>query len=50
MLNIKGVGAAVIRLVLKRVDKTGDSESEKTPSTVKYDLTHTVCTELPILT
>lgn len=44
MLNIKSVGAAAITFVLKRVDTTGDSESEKTPSTMKYDLTHTVCT------
>lgn len=44
MLNIQSVRAAATTFVLKRVDTTGDSESEKTPSTMKYDLTHTVCT------
>lgn len=44
MLNVGCVGAAAIRSVLKGVDKAGDRESEKTLSTMKYGLTHTVST------
>lgn len=44
MFNVGCVGAAAIRSVLNRVNMAGDHESEKTLSTMKYGLTHTVST------
>lgn len=42
MLNIGCVGAAAIRPILKRVDTAGDCKGEKTRSTMKCSLIHTV--------
>lgn len=42
MLTIGCVGAAAIRPILERVDTAGDCKDEKTPSTMKYGLTHSL--------